>query len=87
MIGAEARRALALHRSPGWPAKAGARERPRAALVPLAAHYFLHAARLGPRVDPVARFHLGNGARLERINPLGDLSETGLRQSLGLMVN
>ena len=38
-------------------------------------------------IDPVARFHLGNGARLERINPRGDLSPAGLRQSLGVMVN
>ena len=37
--------------------------------------------------DPVARFHLSNGARLERINPSGDLSRNGLRQSHGLMVN
>ena len=38
-------------------------------------------------VDPVARFHLGNGARLERLNHLGDVSANGLRQSHGLMVN
>jgi malonyl-CoA decarboxylase len=37
--------------------------------------------------DPVARFHLDNGARLERLNPRGDLSVKGLRQSFGLMVN
>jgi len=37
--------------------------------------------------DPVARFHLNNGARLERINPSGDLSRNGLRQSHGMMVN
>ena len=37
--------------------------------------------------DPVARFHLGNGARLERINFMGDLSSRGLAQSHGLMVN
>lgn len=37
--------------------------------------------------DPVARFHLDNGARLERINLLGDLSRKGLKQSCGLMVN
>jgi malonyl-CoA decarboxylase len=37
--------------------------------------------------DPVARFHLDNGARLERLHPLGDLSAKGVRQSLGLMVN
>ncbi len=37
--------------------------------------------------DPVARFHLGNGARIERINPLGDVSVKGLKQSFGVMVN
>lgn len=40
-----------------------------------------------PPSDPVARFHLNNGARLERINTGADLSRKGLRQSLGLMVN
>ena len=37
--------------------------------------------------DPVARFHLDNGARLERINPGGNRSRKGFRQSAGLMVN
>ncbi|AOW13037.1 decarboxylase [Hydrogenophaga crassostreae] len=37
--------------------------------------------------DPVARFHLDNGARLERINFAADLSKKGLKQALGLMVN
>lgn len=37
--------------------------------------------------DPVARFHLDNGARLERLNANADLSAKGLRQSAGLMVN
>ena len=37
--------------------------------------------------DPVAKFHLGNGARLQRINWAGDLSKNGLRQSYGMMVN
>ena len=40
-----------------------------------------------PLGDPVARFHLDNGARLERINFAADLSKKGLKQSLGLMVN
>lgn len=53
-----------------------------------AAHYFLKARTPDGRViDPVARFHLGNGARLERINPLGDRSMNGMRQAHGLMVN
>ena len=38
-------------------------------------------------MDPVARFHLGNGARVERLNWLGDPSSKGLKQSYGLMVN
>ncbi len=37
--------------------------------------------------DPVSRFHLGNGARVERLNYLGDCSAKGFRQSFGLMVN
>ena len=40
----------------------------------------------GP-LDPVARFHLGNGARLERINWLGNPGERGLQESYGIMVN
>ena len=38
-------------------------------------------------MDPVAHFHLSNGARVERLNWLGDTSKNGLRQSAGLMVN
>ena len=43
----------------------------------------------GPRrpPDPVARFHLGNGARLERINWLANTAPRGLRESYGIMVN
>ncbi|MCP1336566.1 malonyl-CoA decarboxylase [Futiania mangrovi] len=58
------------------------------ALQALASHYFLVArSPTGKVIDPVARFHLGNGARLERINWRADLSEKGRRQSHGLMVN
>jgi len=38
-------------------------------------------------LDPVAHFHLSNGARLERLNWMADLSEKGLEQSAGIMVN
>ncbi len=73
---------------PGWVADPVRAEAVRRALLPAAAYYFLRAktARNRP-FDPVARFHLGNGARLERINPAGDPSPKGLRQSHGLMVN
>ena len=52
----------------------------------LCARYLVQAShdKLG---DPVARFHLDNGARLERINFAADLSRKGIKQSLGLMVN
>jgi malonyl-CoA decarboxylase len=60
----------------------------RAVLEPLAAHYFLKARTpKGRLIDSVARFHLSNGARLERIDWLGDLSPKGLRESAGIMVN
>ncbi len=60
----------------------------RRALEPMAAHYFLKAKNAAGRpLDPVARFHLGNGARLERINWLGDKSAKGLRESATIMVN
>lgn len=60
----------------------------RGVLEPLAAYYFLKARTpRGKLIDSVARFHLGNGARLERINWLGDLSPKGLRESAGVMVN
>jgi malonyl-CoA decarboxylase len=53
----------------------------------LCAYYLLHAKRDNEPLDPVARFHLANGARLQRLNWMGDTSPRGLAQSLGLMVN
>jgi len=59
----------------------------RRELVRLCAYYLVHAKQGRDPLDPVARFHLGNGARLERLNWLGDISEMGMRRSVGLMVN
>ena len=57
-------------------------------LLRLASHYFLIAKNArGEPLDPVARFHLGNGARLERLNWPADISEKGIAQGAGLMVN
>ena len=56
------------------------------ALWRLAAHYLVHVSPL-PHGDPVARFHLDNGARLERLNASANQSANGLKQSAGLMVN
>lgn len=52
----------------------------------LAAHY-LKSMKSDQPVDPVARFHLGNGARIERVNWAADTSAKGLAQSCGMMVN
>lgn len=60
----------------------------REPLLRLCARYLLHArASSGRTLDPVAHFHLSNGARVERLNWLGDVSEKGLQQSAGIMVN
>jgi malonyl-CoA decarboxylase len=57
-------------------------------LLQLCAAYLLQRGDVSEPVhDPVARFHLNNGARLERINWLADVSRKGLRESLGMMVN
>jgi malonyl-CoA decarboxylase len=73
---------------PDWFENAELTAQLRTVLEPLAAYYFLKARTPRARlIDSVARFHLGNGARLERINWLGDLSPKGLRESAGIMVN
>jgi malonyl-CoA decarboxylase len=59
----------------------------RADLLRIAAGYLVRAKRGDQPVDPVARFHLGNGARVERLNWDGDTSVKGLKESFGLMVN
>ena len=59
----------------------------REVLLRLGARYLAgHGQKRGVS-DPVARFHLGNGARIERVNWMADVSEKGIRESHGLMVN
>lgn len=71
---------------PGW--QQAKRSDPLPVLLQqLSAYYLLHAKQGSQPLDPVARFHLGNGARLERINWLGDASDNGIARSAGLMVN
>ncbi|MBV9967997.1 MAG: malonyl-CoA decarboxylase [Alphaproteobacteria bacterium] len=74
---------------PEWvedPSIAGALREP---LLRLASRYLLYArAPSGRRaLDPVAHFHLSNGARVEQLDWLGDRSAKGLQQSAGIMVN
>ncbi len=69
---------------PDWFKNAELAAQLRSVLEPLAAYYFLKARTpKGRLIDSVARFHLGNGARLERIDWLGDQSPKGLRESAG----
>lgn len=86
-----AKAALLATQRANWPERAqeGAEDGDlQASLMALAAQYFLNAkGDDGKPVDPVARFHLGNGARLERINWMADPSPKGLREAYGLMVN
>ncbi|HVJ54682.1 MAG TPA: malonyl-CoA decarboxylase [Aliidongia sp.] len=59
----------------------------RGPLMRLCAEYLTLLHNGANRTDPVARFHLGNGATLERINWLGNTARRGLRESYGIMVN
>ena len=88
LLGPETRATLAALDTPGWHNDAALVEETGPALLAAASAYFLEARDKHGRVaDPIARFHLGNGARLEQLNMLGDTSEKGLEQSYGLMVN
>lgn len=71
-----------------WVNKPEACEALKAPLMRLAARYLTEAKRKGSRpLDPVAHFHLSNGARMERLNWLGDVSQKGMKQSAGMMIN
>jgi malonyl-CoA decarboxylase len=82
------REALAALDKDGWWRAPETAERMREPFLRAAAWYYLRArnGRSLP-IDAVARFHLGNGARLERLDWLADTSERALKQSYGLMVN
>jgi malonyl-CoA decarboxylase len=71
----------------GWSADPGVSAELEAELVPLCARYLLYAKHEGEPADPVARFHLANGARLRRVNWLSDISRAGMRRSAGLTAN
>jgi malonyl-CoA decarboxylase len=88
VLSAEDKKVLEGLDRPGWWQLAEAREPLREPLLRAAAWYFLRAKTgRGTPLDSVARFHLGNGARLERINWLADATEKGIAQSYGIMVN
>jgi malonyl-CoA decarboxylase len=83
--GALLRAALAVE---DWPERPELAEALEAPLSRLAARYLYREKRVdGRAADPVAHFHLSNGARMERLCWLGDRSEKGLRESAGIMIN
>jgi malonyl-CoA decarboxylase len=88
VLSASDRAALANLETVGWWQAEATRDPVKEPLIRAAAWYYLHArTRNGSPVDSVARFHLGNGARLERLNWLADTSERAITQACGLMVN
>ena len=84
-VAPEVRAALA---TPGWQRDAATNAALREPLLRLAARYLLVAKRRdGAPRDAVARFHLANGAQVERIDWLGDPTPRGIEQSFGVMAN
>ena len=82
------KKALAIVSNAGWASEPAQVSAAKPGLLSLAARYFLHAKRPdGQPLDPVARFHLGNGALLNRIMHGADFSDSGLQQAHGIMVN
>ena len=59
----------------------------RPILMRLCAHYLIKEGKKTRALDPVAHFHLSNGAVMEQLNWLADISTKGLKQSAGMMVN
>jgi len=77
----------ALIAEPEWWANDISRQRMKGPLQTLCSHYLLNEKRGDAPRDSVSRFHLGNGASIERLNWAADHSAKGLQQSAGMMVN
>jgi len=56
-------------------------------LMRLCAHYLIHVKRGKRAFDPVAHFHLSNGAKIQHIHWMADVSKKGIKQSCGMMLN
>ncbi|WOH50270.1 malonyl-CoA decarboxylase [Bradyrhizobium sp. sBnM-33] len=79
--------ALTELKTDAWWRDASRSEALRPWLMHRCATYLTREVSSKPPIDPVARFHLGNGARLERINWLGNAAPRGIEESFGIMVN
>ncbi len=71
----------------GWWGEPGLRKTAEPVLTRLCARYLLNESRNKRALDPVAHFHLSNGARVERLNTAADTSDKGAKESATLMVN
>jgi malonyl-CoA decarboxylase len=78
---------LTLLDTQAWHEQANESESLKALLMKLGTHYLSNEKNGSLPLDPVARFHLGNGASIGQLNWLGDTSEKGVKQSAGLLVN
>jgi malonyl-CoA decarboxylase len=88
VLSSREREAVAALGEAGWPDDAQRARELEGLLMPLAAFYLAEArSQSGKPLDSVARFHLGNGARLERINWLADRSSKAMKAAAGIMVN
>jgi malonyl-CoA decarboxylase len=85
-LGADARAIVTLADT-SWVTDSGSADRIRPGLLSLAARYVTSADERGRALDPVANFHLSNGASVERLNWLANPERYGIEESLGLMVN
>lgn len=83
----EDRTALNVLELDDWHTQENEAESLKPLLMGLCAHYLYVVKRDEQPQDPVERFHLGNGARIERLNWLGDTSSNGLAQSAGMLIN
>src|SRR5699024_7895106 len=88
VVTASDRAAFAAFDQTDWAETSASRDAVRQPLLEAAAWYFMRARDgRGRPIDPVARFHLGNGARLERLNFLANTAPGAMHEAYGLMVN
>ena len=85
--GAHSAKLLQRLQEPDWFLQPDLTARLRPLLMPLGAYYLTAAREGGEPLDSVARFHLGNGARMEQLNWLADTSRRGIERCAGMMVN
>lgn len=87
LISSDEKKLLNTISADNWENDLDSHEQLKPLLLRLCAHYLYHEKRNGKPLDPVARFHLGNGAQIGQINWMGDTSRNGLKQSAALLVN